>query len=175
MQRFFFLLFISLGVLTSSAQIEKLVPLPDMLFIYEEQFDAPIQQDNRCFIVLWKDSLGLHGRMNATTDEFYTAREGYLPGYEIRPLKNIVVRDSLLSFEVDPGVAFDNPVPLYCKDEAEARRSGIPLWVQKYTNIRFALTHRYTGVIRSDRFITAEGEPFVAPTAGWKRTFIRCN
>ena len=80
---------------------------------------------------LSEDSLGVHGCLNATTDEFYVAREGFLPGYEIRPLQNIIVKQDSLSFTVEAGVEFDNPVPLYCKEEATAQRMGIPLWIQK--------------------------------------------
>ena len=100
-------------------------------YIYEEQISYPSGREDRCYLIFRKDSLGVHGCLNATTDEFYVAREGFLPGYEIRPLQNIIVKQDSLSFTVEAGVEFDNPVPLYCKEEATAQRMGIPLWIQK--------------------------------------------
>ena len=65
------------------AQTEKLVPIEHVSSIYEEQLDYPSGIGDRCYLIFWKDSLGVHGCLNATTDEFFLVREGYLPGYEI--------------------------------------------------------------------------------------------
>ena len=91
------------------AQTEKLVPIEHVSSIYEEQLDYPAGRWDHCYLIFWKDSLGVHGCLNATTDEFFLVREGYLPGYEIRPLQNIIVKQDSLSFTVEAGVEFDYP------------------------------------------------------------------
>ena len=153
------------------AQTEKLVPIEHVSSIYEEQLDYPSGIGDRCYLIFWKDSLGVHGCLNATTDEFYLAREGYYPGYEIRPLQNIIVKQDSLSFTVEAGVEFDYPVPLYCKEEATAQRMGIPRWIQKGAKPDVT-TRIYKGKIEANRLVIDEGEPYSIPR---KRVFIRCN
>ena len=153
------------------AQTEKLVPIEHVSSIYEEQISYPSGGEDRCYLIFWKDSLGVHGCLNATTDEFYLAREGYLPGYEIRPLQNIIVKQDSLSFTVEAGVEFDYPVPLYCKEEATAQRMGIPRWIQKGAKPDVT-TRIYKGKIEANRLVIDEGEPYSIPR---KRVFIRCN
>ena len=153
------------------AQTEKLVPIEHVSCIYEEQRSYPSGIGDRCYLIFWKDSLGVHGCLNATTDEFYVAREGYFPGYEIRPLQNIIVKQDSLSFTVEAGVEFDYPVPLYCKEEATAQRMGIPLWIQECGKPHVT-THIYKGKIEANRLVIDDGEPFTIPR---KRVFIRFN
>ena len=167
------LLFLSLSwaVLSACAQAEVLLPQAQQTSIYEEQLDYPSGIGDRCYLIFWKDSLGVHGCLNATTDEFYVAREGFLPGYEIRPLQNIIVKQDSLSFTVEAGVEFDYPVPLYCREEATAQRMGIPRWIQKGAKPDVT-THIYKGKIEANRLVIDDGEPFTIPR---KRVFIRCN
>ena len=153
------------------AQTEKLVPIEHVSSIYEEQLDYPAGRGDRCYLIFWKDSLGVHGCLNATTDEFYLAREGYLPGYEIRPLQNIIVKQDSLSFTAEAGVALYNPIPLYCKEEATAQHMGIPRWIQEGAKPDVT-THIYKGKIEANRLVIDEGEPFSIPR---KRVFIRFN
>ena len=171
MKKILILLFLSWTLHAVYAQTEKLVPIEHVSSIYEEQISHPSGGEDRCYLIFWKDSLGVHGCLNATTDEFYLAREGYLPGYEIRPLQNIIVKQDSLSFTVEAGVEFDNPVPLYCKEEATAQRMGIPPWIQKGAKPDVT-THKYKGKIEANRLVIDEGEPFSIPC---KRVFIRCN
>ncbi|EKX93582.1 hypothetical protein [Alloprevotella sp. oral taxon 473] len=167
------LLFLSLSwaVLSACAQAEVLLPQAQQTSIYEEQLDYPSGIGDRCYLIFWKDSLGVHGCLNATTDEFFLVREGYLPGYEIRPLQNIIVKQDSLSFTVEAGVEFDYPVPLYCKEEATAQRMGIPRWIQKGAKPDVT-TRIYKGKIEANRLVIDEGEPYSIPR---KRVFIRCN
>ena len=171
MKRLLILLFLSWTLHAVYAQTEKLVPIEHVSSIYEEQLTYPTGGEDRCYLIFWKDSLGVYGCLNATTDEFYLAREGYLPGSEIRPLQNIIVKQDSLSFTVEAGVEFDNPVPLYCKEEATAQRMGIPLWIQKGAKPD-VITHKYKGKIEANRLVIDDGEPFTIPR---KRVFIRCN
>ena len=171
MKKILILLFLSWTLHAVYAQTEKLVPIEHVSSIYEEQLTYPTGGEDRCYLIFWKDSLGVYGCLNATTDEFYLAREGYLPGYEIRPLQNIIVKQDSLSFTVEAGVEFDNPVPLYCKEEATAQRMGIPPWIQKGAKPDVT-THKYKGKIEANRLVIDEGEPFSIPC---KRVFISCN
>ena len=171
MKRFLILLFLSWTLHAVYAQTEKLVPIEHVSSIYEEQLTYPTGREDRCYLIFWKDSLGVHGCLNATTDEFYLAREGYLPGYEIRPLQNIIVKQDSLSFTVEAGVEFYYPVPLYCKEEATAQRMGIPRWIQKGAKPDVT-TRIYKGKIEANRLVIDEGEPYSIPR---KRVFIRCN
>ena len=171
MKKLLILLFLFWTLHAVYAQTEGLVPIEHVSSIYEEQISYPSGREDRCYLIFWKDSLGVHGCLNATTDEFYVAREGFLPGYEIRPLQNIIVKQDSLSFTVEAGVEFDNPVPLYCKEEATAQRMGIPLWIQKGAKPD-VITHKYKGKIEANRLVIDDGEPFTIPR---KRVFIRCN
>ena len=165
------LLFLSWTLHAVYAQTEKLVPIEHVSSIYEEQLDYPAGREDRCYLIFWKDSLGVHGCLNATTDEFFLAREGYLPGYEIRPLQNIIVKQDSLSFTAEAGIEFYNPIPLYCKEEAAAQRMGIPRWIQEGAKPHVT-THIYKGKIEANRLVIDDGEPFTIPR---KRVFIRCN
>ena len=171
MKKFIILLFLSWTLHAVYAQTEKLVPIEHVSSIYEEQLTYPTGREDRCYLIFWKDSLGVHGSLNATTDEFYLAREGYLPGYEIRPLQNIIVKQDSLSFTAEAGVEFDYPVPLYCKEEATAQRMGIPRWIQEGAKPHVT-THIYKGKIEANRLVIDEGEPFSIPRT---RVFIRFN
>ena len=171
MKKFIILLFLSWTLHAVYAQTEKLVPIEHVSSIYEEQLTYPSGREDRCYLIFWKDSLGVHGCLNATTDEFFLVREGYLPGYEIRPLQNIIVKQDSLSFTVKAGVEFYNPIPLYCKEEATAQRMGIPPWIQKGAKPDVT-TRIYKGKIEANRLVIDEGEPYSIPR---KRVFIRCN
>ena len=171
MKKLFLFISLSWAILSACTQSEILLPQAQQTSIYEEQISHPSGGEDRCYLIFWKDSLGVHGCLNATTDEFYLAREGYLPGYEIRPLQNIVVKQDSLSFTAEAGVEFDYPVPLYCKEEATAQRMGIPLWIQKGAKPD-VITHKYKGKIEANRLVIDDGEPFTIPR---KRVFIRCN
>ena len=171
MKKLFLFISLSWATLSASAQSEVLLPQAQQTYIYEEQLTYPAGRGDRCYLIFWKDSLGVHGCLNATTDEFYVAREGYLPGYEIRPLQNIIVKQDSLSFTVEAGVEFDYPVPLYCKEEATAQRMGIPLWIQECGKPHVT-THIYKGKIEANRLVIDDGEPFSIPR---KRVFLRCN
>ena len=171
MKKLFLFISLSWATLSASAQSEVLLPQAQQIYIYEEQLTYPTGTEDRCYLIFWQDAQGIHGCLNATTDEFYLAREGYLPGYEIRPLQNIIVKQDSLSFTVEAGVEFDNPVPLYCKEEATAQRMGIPLWIQECGKPHVT-THIYKGKIEANRLVIDEGEPFSIPR---KRIFLRCN
>ena len=171
MKKLFLFISLSWATLSACTQSEILLPQAQQTSIYEEQISHPSGGEDRCYLIFWKDSLGVHGCLNATTDEFFLVREGYLPGYEIRPLQNIIVKQDSLSFTVEAGVEFDYPVPLYCKEEATAQRMGIPRWIQVGAKPDVT-THIYTGKIEASRLVIDEGEPFSIPR---KRVFIRCN
>ena len=68
------------------AQTEKLVPIEHVSCIYEEQRSYPSGIGDRCYLIFWKDSLGVHGCLNATTDEFYVAREGNVFSFAVTNL-----------------------------------------------------------------------------------------
>ncbi len=104
MKKLFLFISLSWATLSACTQSEILLPQAQQTSIYEEQISHPSGGEDRCYLIFWKDSLGVHGCLNATTDEFYLAREGYLPGYEIRPLQNIIVKQDSLSFTVEAGV-----------------------------------------------------------------------
>ena len=126
MKKLFLFISLSWATLSASAQSEILLPQTQQTYIYEEQLNYPAGRGDRCYLIFWKDSLGVHGCLNATTDEFYVAREGYLPGYEIRPLQNIIVKQDSLSFTVEAGVEFDYPVPYIARRRLQRQRMGIP-------------------------------------------------
>lgn len=123
----FLLLALLLCSVSLSAQ-KGFLPVGGELHIYEEK--GKDSKEQTCFLVQCSNGSWI-GRMNATTDEFEIAREGYTPGYIIAPLENIkVVNDSTLSFSVTTRKQFQSKVPLYIQNEEEALQYGIPTWIQ---------------------------------------------
>ncbi|EKX94504.1 hypothetical protein [Alloprevotella sp. oral taxon 473] len=112
--------------------------------------------------------------MNTSTDEFYTAREGYLAGYEIRPVYNIKTEQQGISFRVDAGMEFNIPIPLYIKDEATAAKICIPLWTQ-YGGCPHEPHRVYRGRLFDDCFQILDTLYGDSNSEYAKRVFIRCN
>lgn len=123
----FLLLVLSLCSISLSAQ-KGLFPVGGELHVYEEK--GRDSKEQTCFLIQHSNGSWI-GRMNATTDEFEIAREGYTPGYIIAPLENIkVLNDSTLSFSITTHKQFQCGIPLFIQNEEEALQYGIPTWVQ---------------------------------------------
>lgn len=148
-------LFLSLCGISLSSQNR----IPDMdkgVYIYEE-IGKPFQE--RTCLILGKSGGKWFGRINATTDEFETAREGYEPGYIVAPLEQIkVVNDSTLSFSVTIRRQFQYGIPLYVRNETEAVRQGIPLWTQTGWQAEPSSTRQYQVVLSDKQIVVLPNE-----------------
>ena len=172
MKKLFLFISLSWATLSASAQSEILLPQAQQTYIYEEQLTYPTGTEDRCYLIFWQDAQGLHGCLNATTDEFYLAREGYLPGYEIRPLQNIVVKQDSLSFTVEAGGSNFTTLFHYTAERRLQRSDGHPPLDTRRCKTWCDHPIAYKGKIEANRLVIDEGEPFSIPR---KRVFIRCN
>lgn len=99
----------------------------------------------RTFFIFWQESGKLKGRLNGTTDEIVTAREGYRPGYIVAPLHDIkVINDSTITFSIANTMQFGCELPLYVKNEAEATQLGYPSWADVSSNSLPPSQRQYT-------------------------------
>lgn len=143
--RYISLLSLLCFVLLSRAQQNILSNLDSSLIMYEEVRPDYVPIGERSFLILWKDAAGLHGRFNTTTDEFETAREGYTPGYVLRPMEQLTLRNDTLFFTCSQGLSFQNAIPLYFENEAQVLKSGNPLWCESKSWMDIP-THPYWAV-----------------------------
>lgn len=71
------------------------------------------------FIVLEGEGAQARGWYYATSDEFDSAREGYLPGFFVAEMSALVLSATSISFSLTrPEKFFDAPVPLEYRDVA---------------------------------------------------------
>jgi hypothetical protein len=90
------------------------VPAGAQVTVYEHgyMFNTGDLNENH-FIVLDSIISPVRGWYYGTSDEFDTAREGYLPGFFVARMRDLVLIDDRISFALDrPGAFFTVPVPL---------------------------------------------------------------
>lgn len=83
------------------------------------------------YIVLEKNNDNTYsGRYYGTTDLFDEAREGYLPGFFVLPMENILIEGENLSFELTPSTQdfFNEAVLLSMNSSADAQTAGFTAW-----------------------------------------------
>ncbi len=105
-----------------------------------------------CFFA--SDSCPADGYFWGTSDEFYSAREGFLPGFIVLRMHDISLRADTLSFYLDSRGQdyFSGPVPLSVRNSAKAHKAGCALWNQPYYDA-FYDSIRYTALLRPDTLL----------------------
>ncbi len=100
------------------------------------------------YIVLRKVDNLYQGLYYGTSDEFDEAREGYLPGFFVTPMKELNIEDDTIRFmlEVPSSEMFTQTVDLQFESFRQASESGYELWPQEMN----LAPKRYVGVISQD-------------------------
>lgn len=83
------------------------------------------------YIVLEKNTDNTYsGRYYGTTDLFDEAREGYLPGFFVLPMLNILIEGENLAFELNPTPEdfFNETILLSMNSSADAQVAGFTSW-----------------------------------------------
>lgn len=111
----------------------------------------------------------LRGSFWVTSDEFVSGREGYLPGFTVLGMQNLVLAGDSISFLLDSHLHkfFSAPLCLDISSDKEAGRQGCHEWIQE--SEFFADSIQYRGVIRGDTLYLDETKN------KWSRKFVRMN
>jgi hypothetical protein len=84
------------------------------------------------YIVLEENNSNITGKYYGTTDDFDQAREGYLPGYFVVEMKNLLIENNEISFyiELTENDLFDKVIDLNIKSSSEISLTENPRWKQ---------------------------------------------
>lgn len=96
------------------------------------------------------------GLMWVTSDEFVTAREGYLPGFAVLEMKNLILRNDSIFFTIDSygKKFFDTPIALDVKSEPDAIKKKYREWIQNSDFFWDTIT--FSGVFRVGTIVLNE-------------------
>jgi hypothetical protein len=95
---------------------------------YAYPYNTPDLIENH-FIVLETSSDGTRGWYYGTSDEFDSAREGYLPGFFVAPMLDLRLGAAEISFTLRrPARFFTSPVPLAFRDPADVPTGRLEEW-----------------------------------------------
>jgi hypothetical protein len=108
------------------------------------------------FIVLSEKGDVLSGLYYGTSDEFYPAREGFLPGFFVSPMVNLKINGDTIRFVLNTKNSdfLTQSVNLKIKSTKEAISSGYKNWGNKITTSPKA----YVGLIKDSKTIFFKGE-----------------
>ena len=142
---------------TEEAQKFKISSI-DVFGVYEYVYEHNTRDliENH-FIVLEREGNNITGRYYGTSDDFDDVREGYLPGFYVAPMKELIIRDQQISFRTDlqNDDLFMGPIPLSIKMSHEIDRNSNLRWIADYQpGIRLARhTVVFSGKITSGEII----------------------
>ncbi len=128
--------------------------IPDSIVRFHWDCGAYNTHEEDNFIELCYFSAGgwlADGYFWGTSDEFYSAREGFLPGFIVLRMHDISLRADTLSFYLDSRGQdyFSTPIPLSVRNSAKARKAGCTPWNQP-SYYAFYDSIRYTAILRPD-------------------------
>ncbi len=99
------------------------------VYEYAYPYNTPDLIENH-FIVLEGEGTQARGWYYATSDEFDSAREGYLPGFFVAEMADLVLSATSISFSLTrPERFFAAPVPLEYRDVAALPPDLLGEWV----------------------------------------------
>lgn len=148
----------------------------DSIAYYLWEYDASNLHDEDNVIELrFRDSVVVDGFFWGTSDEFYSAREGFYPGFSVWRMQDIGMAGDTLTFLLDSRGTdyFSGPLALDVHSVTEALQDGYSLWRQ-YDYSYFQDSIRYTSVLGPDTLLVLkdksgwpypEDHPFVRKTA----------
>ncbi len=140
-------------------------------FYYEADESAAAEKDHSEDEIIRLERTGdaVSGTFWVTSDEFVSAREGYLPGFTVLGMQNLVLRGDSICFLLDSHghKFFSAPLGLGIDSDEEADRQGCHEWTQE--SEFFADSIQYKGCIRGDTLYLDETKN------RWSRKFVRMN
>lgn len=105
------------------------------------------------YIVLKSDNNSVAGRYYGTSDDFDDAREGYLPGFFVAPMRQLSIQGQKISFQIELQAddLFIKPIELSTRSSQEVDRKKNKRWITDYQpGIRLTRSFiTYTGEIRN--------------------------
>lgn len=122
-------------------------------------------EDEVMMIILHEGKLS--GVFWTTSDEFVSAREGYLPGFTVLPMQHVTLHGDTLTFLLDShGLQFFSaPIDVGVMSIREVTKQGYHEWAQR-VNLPADTIH-YRGLFRGDTLFLDETKN------RWQRTFVR--
>lgn len=140
-------------------------------FFYYEADEFAVEKDHGEDEIIKLERIGdnLRGTFWVTSDEFVSAREGYLPGFTVLGMQNLVLMGDSISFLLDSHghKFFSAPLCLDISSDKEAGRQGCHEWVQE--SEFFADSIQYKGCIRGDTLYLDETKN------RWSRKFVKMD
>ena len=133
------------------------VDLDSLIGIYEYIYPTSGSLNENHYIVIEKDENTLIGRYYGTSDEFDSgAREGYLPGYFVAAMEDLMITKSEISFKliVPNEKILTEQVELNIKTFDDAVEKGYKNWPH---HMRLK-PKNYIGLIKSNGTIFFKGE-----------------
>jgi hypothetical protein len=108
------------------------------------------------YIVLESEHDFVVGRYYGTSDDFDDAREGYLPGFFVAPLRQLSIQGQKISFQIELHAddLFLNPIELSIRSSQEVDLKKNKRWIADYQpGIRLTRSFvTYTGEITNGEF-----------------------
>ncbi len=99
-----------------------------VVYEYTYQYNTPDLIENH-FIVLDSEGAQARGWYYGTSDEFDRAREGYLPGFFVAEMSNLMLSETSISFTLTrPERFFTSPVPLEYRDASSIPAGLLDEW-----------------------------------------------
>lgn len=120
-------------------------------YLYEYNTEDLIENH---YIVLEPDNDFLVGRYYGTSDDFDDAREGYLPGFFVAPMRQLSIHGQKISFQIELQAddLFLKPIEISIKSSREVDRKKNRRWITDHQpGIRLTRSLvTYTGKIKND-------------------------
>ena len=120
---------------------------------YQYAFNTADLNENH-FIVLDSINGRLRGWYYGTSDEFDSAREGYLPGFFVAEMQDLSVSRDRISFSLEkPAQLFAAPVPHAYRSSAEIPAGTLKPWTVTLPSAR----RDYAGTVATGRIVLGMG------------------
>ena len=102
------------------------------IYFYDYEDDTPDLIEDH-YIVLENVKGQINGRYYGTSDDFDQAREGYYPGFFVADMRNLMIKNNEISFEIflTEKDMFSKPVNLNYKCNEDVPIGENPLWLNK--------------------------------------------
>ena len=115
-------------VIAAWALITPAPAVAQVVYEYTYPYNTPDLIENH-FIVLDSEGAQARGWYYGTSDEFDMAREGYLPGFFVAEMSDLVLSETSISFSLTrPERFFTSPVPLEYRDIASIPPGLLDEW-----------------------------------------------